>query len=302
RQENQDSGVLVLVVGRLFPPHAPVLRQGQRIIEDVRIPRRRQRHHRHLHPKLLVELGRLPLQPRRLIGGQHVGKVVHVAGGLQAGGRRYALPGQRHLGWARLRRAPRFCSHRLRDPAPCRCCARGGHDHNHQAQPPTQPRTRHRFSHHSPRNTHSNPARMTTPQNTDSAVRIPGSRFTSGTRSVVATYSVTPAATGNACGSPSGNSSITPTPSSDAAPIAAAESNAARLPRPDASITEAMVKPSGILCIKTARKSTHPSQLDTRKPLPIATPSKKVWIPRPVSTEKGICRCRKAAVCVSSPK
>ena len=43
-----------------------------------------------------------------------------------------------------------------------------------------------------------------------------------------------------------------------------------------ASITEATVKPSGILWRKMARKITQPSQLDTMKPEAMAIPSKNV--------------------------
>ena len=46
--------------------------------------------------------------------------------------------------------------------------------------------------------------------------------------------------------------------------------------RPLASITDAMVKPSGILCRKTAKKISHPSQSETMKPEAMAMPSKKV--------------------------
>ena len=55
--------------------------------------------------------------------------------------------------------------------------------------------------------------------------------------------------------------------------------------RPLASMTDAMVNPSGILCRKMARKMTHPSQLETMKPEAIAMPSKKVWMISPMSTE-----------------
>ena len=55
--------------------------------------------------------------------------------------------------------------------------------------------------------------------------------------------------------------------------------------RPLASITDAMVKPSGILCRKTAMKMTQPSQLETMKPEAMAMPSKNVWMSRPTSTE-----------------
>ena len=46
--------------------------------------------------------------------------------------------------------------------------------------------------------------------------------------------------------------------------------------RPLASITELTVNPSGILCRKIARKISHPSQFETRKPEAIAMPSKNV--------------------------
>ena len=44
--------------------------------------------------------------------------------------------------------------------------------------------------------------------------------------------------------------------------------------RPLASITLAMVNPSGALCRKIARKISQPSELETTKPEPMATPSK----------------------------
>ena len=47
--------------------------------------------------------------------------------------------------------------------------------------------------------------------------------------------------------------------------------------RPLASITDAMVKPSGALCRKMARKISQPSQLETTKPEPMATPSNSAW-------------------------
>ena len=46
-----------------------------------------------------------------------------------------------------------------------------------------------------------------------------------------------------------------------------------------------MVTPSGSLWSSTARKSSTPSWPDTRKPLAIATPSKKVCSVRPSSAE-----------------
>ncbi len=44
--------------------------------------------------------------------------------------------------------------------------------------------------------------------------------------------------------------------------------------RPLASITLAMVKPSGALCSRIARKISQPSQFETTNPEPMATPSK----------------------------
>ena len=46
--------------------------------------------------------------------------------------------------------------------------------------------------------------------------------------------------------------------------------------RPLASITEVIVKPSGILWRKMARKMIQPSQCEMRKPAVMAMPSKKV--------------------------
>ena len=62
------------------------------------------------------------------------------------------------------------------------------------------------------------------------------------------------------------------------------------------------VKPSGILCRKTARKMIQPSQLETRKPEAIAIPSKKVWIMSPMSTDKLFRLLSNSCGCVSSPK
>ncbi len=45
-----------------------------------------------------------------------------------------------------------------------------------------------------------------------------------------------------------------------------------------------------------------PSQVETRKPAPIATPSKNVWIARPSSTVARACWWLISSVCVSSPK
>src|SRR5438067_13034979 len=54
---------------------------------------------------------------------------------------------------------------------------------------------------------------------------------------------------------------------------------------PAANITEATAKPSGILCINTARKISQPSLPETRNPEAMAMPSKKVWIISPSTTE-----------------
>ena len=64
-----------------------------------------------------------------------------------------------------------------------------------------------------------------------------------------------------------------------------AEFNAIAGPRPPASITLAIVNPSGILCRNTAKKSIQPSQCDSTNPDPIATPSKKVCVANPSRTE-----------------
>ena len=69
------------------------------------------------------------------------------------------------------------------------------------------------------------------------------------------------------------------TPRTPAAPIARR-----RLP-PPASVTLAMVTPSGSLCSSTARNSSTPSRSETRNPLAIATPSKNVCSVSPSSAE-----------------
>jgi hypothetical protein len=66
------------------------------------------------------------------------------------------------------------------------------------------------------------------------------------------------------------------TPASVAAPNTIEEPQAMLRLRPLASMIEATVKPSGILCRKTARKMIQPSQLETMKPEAMAIPSKKV--------------------------
>jgi hypothetical protein len=78
---------------------------------------------------------------------------------------------------------------------------------------------------------------------------------------------------------------MTRTPATVVAPRNKAEFRAARRLRPPAIITLATVKPSGILCRKMAKKSTQPSQFESAKPEPMATPSKKVWVARPNRTE-----------------
>ena len=50
-------------------------------------------------------------------------------------------------------------------------------------------------------------------------------------------------------------------------------------------MTLAMVTPSGSLCSSTARNSRIPSRSETRNPLAMATPSKKVCRVRPSRAE-----------------
>ena len=54
---------------------------------------------------------------------------------------------------------------------------------------------------------------------------------------------------------------------------------------PLAIITLAIVKPSGALCSRIARKISQPSQLESANPDPIATPSNSACTLRPPSTE-----------------
>ena len=129
-----------------------------------------------------------------------------------------------------------------------------------------------------------NTKNTTTPAKKTSAILIPGSRFTSGTKSVAATYNVTPADSGNPARTQVGSKLIAKAPSTVVTPNSNAEFNAARLLRPPASITLATVKPSGTLCRNTAKNSTHPSHRDTTNPDPIAIPSKNVCTARPSIT------------------
>src|SRR2546426_4904065 len=85
---------------------------------------------------------------------------------------------------------------------------------------------------------------------------------------------VTPADNGNPKLTSCRSSAMASTPASVAAPSRIEAPQA--IPRlwPLASMTEATVNPSGILWRKTARKMTHPSQLETIKPDAMAIPSK----------------------------
>src|SRR5260221_2119475 len=118
--------------------------------------------------------------------------------------------------------------------------------------------------------------KLAAPPNTSSAVRQPGSRFTSGSKSVAATYTVTPADSGSAYRNCACSKLVSKTPSSVVAPSAPAAATA--LPRlcPLASTTDAIVNPSGNLCSNIATKITVPSQVETNNPAAIATPSKNV--------------------------
>ena len=70
---------------------------------------------------------------------------------------------------------------------------------------------------------------------------------------------------------------------------------------PLASITEVTVKPSGILCRKTARKMIQPNHGEIRKPAVMAMPSKKVWIINPNRTDTRRWECTYSSEWVSSP-
>src|SRR5436853_3029565 len=92
------------------------------------------------------------------------------------------------------------------------------------------------------------------------------------------------------------------TPIMVAVPSIAEAAQAVLLLRPLASITEAAVKPSGILCRKTARKIIHPSQVETKKPEAIAIPSKNVWMISASITEYPLWEETNSSAWVSSPK
>jgi hypothetical protein len=75
------------------------------------------------------------------------------------------------------------------------------------------------------------------------------------------------------------------TPAMVAAARSVAESTAIRRERPEASMTDAMVNPSGTLCRMMATKMSQPRALEMTKPEAMATPSKKEWAASPQSTE-----------------
>src|SRR5262249_38592522 len=104
-------------------------------------------------------------------------------------------------------------------------------------------------------------------------------------RSDAATYSVTPAASGKPTPTECCVNAMTATPAIVASPNRTEDPQANPRLFPDASITDATVEPSGILCRNTARKITQPSQFETRNPEVMAIPSKNVWIISPISTE-----------------
>src|SRR6266851_9426622 len=126
--------------------------------------------------------------------------------------------------------------------------------------------------------------KLTTPTNTNSAIRQFGSRFTSGSKSVAATYNVTPPESGSAYFNCPCSELVSNTPAIVATPNNPAARIALRFPCPLASTTDATVNPSGSLCRNTAKNITAPSHVETRNPAAIATPSKKVWIVSPTST------------------
>ena len=103
-----------------------------------------------------------------------------------------------------------------------------------------------------------------------------GSRFTSGSKSVAATYTVTPPERGKAYFNWLCKTVVNKTPNNVATPNNPAARIALRRPCPLASTADATVNPSGSLCKKTATKTTVPSQVDIRNPDAIATPSKNV--------------------------
>jgi len=61
-----------------------------------------------------------------------------------------------------------------------------------------------------------------------------------------------------------------------AAPIAAVAQSSLRAERPEASMIEATVKPSGILCSRIATNTSKPTRKFTRNAAAIDTPSQKV--------------------------
>ena len=64
-----------------------------------------------------------------------------------------------------------------------------------------------------------------------------------------------------------------------------AEKRAVERLAPEASMMEAMVKPSGALWRRMARKMSQPRAEERAKPEPMATPSKRAWTARPARTE-----------------
>jgi hypothetical protein len=118
-----------------------------------------------------------------------------------------------------------------------------------------------------------------------SAIAVPLSLLTSGTRSDAATYSVTPADTGSAhptsCGTPI---MMTP-PATLAAPTRHdAPSACARVPCA-ASTMDAIANPSGALWSAIAVNRSTPRARSTRKLEPIVTPSKNEWTASPISAD-----------------
>ena len=61
--------------------------------------------------------------------------------------------------------------------------------------------------------------------------------------------------------------------------------SAALVEYPEVMIIDEIVKPSGILCRKTARKISRPTPGEIVKPAPIATPSKNVCTSIPINAE-----------------
>src|SRR5258708_12681908 len=114
--------------------------------------------------------------------------------------------------------------------------------------------------------------KLATPANTSSANRQFGSRFTSGNRSVAATYKGTPPESGSAYFNCPCSELVSTTPATVATPNNPAARIALRFPSPLASTTDATVKPSGTLSNNTPPTITAPTHAETTNPPPTPTP------------------------------